>query len=146
MGKLKKAGKVLLILLGLAVLTMAVALAASEPGRREVKNLVIGTIDFHILKDGTYAGEYVGEKDHSRDVLLQVTIASGKITEIKLIKGAVDKEGVPLILTQGLSVKNLFESAVKAQSLQVDAISGATLTSKTHLKALENALLKAPEK
>jgi uncharacterized protein with FMN-binding domain len=32
---------------------------------------------------------------------------------------------------------------IDAQSLQVDTISGATLTSKAYLKAVENALLKA---
>jgi uncharacterized protein with FMN-binding domain len=34
---------------------------------------------------------------------------------------------------------------LSSQSLQVDVISGATLTSKTHLKALEDALKKAQE-
>ncbi|HHV58206.1 MAG TPA: FMN-binding protein, partial [Firmicutes bacterium] len=32
---------------------------------------------------------------------------------------------------------------IKSQSLQVDVISGATLTSKAHLKAVENALEQA---
>jgi uncharacterized protein with FMN-binding domain len=37
----------------------------------------------------------------------------------------------------------LFDRVIEAQSLQVDAISGATLTSKAYLKAVENALEQA---
>jgi uncharacterized protein with FMN-binding domain len=37
----------------------------------------------------------------------------------------------------------LYERVIQAQSLQVDTISSATLTSKAYLKAVENALLQA---
>jgi uncharacterized protein with FMN-binding domain len=37
----------------------------------------------------------------------------------------------------------LYDRVVQAQSLQVDTISGATLTSKAWLQAVENALLQA---
>ncbi|QAT63508.1 FMN-binding protein [Acidilutibacter cellobiosedens] len=37
----------------------------------------------------------------------------------------------------------MFDNVVKSQTLQVDVINGATLTSKVHLKALENALKQA---
>ncbi|WP_368487958.1 FMN-binding protein [Clostridium sp. BJN0013] len=37
-------------------------------------------------------------------------------------------------------MEDLFQKVIELQSLQVDIISGATLTSKAHLKALENAL------
>jgi uncharacterized protein with FMN-binding domain len=40
----------------------------------------------------------------------------------------------------------LFRHVIESQSLQVDVISGATLTSKAHLKALENALEQAETK
>jgi uncharacterized protein with FMN-binding domain len=41
--------------------------------------------------------------------------------------------------------EGLYGSVIEAQSLRVDAISGATLTSKAHLKAVEAALLQAQE-
>jgi uncharacterized protein with FMN-binding domain len=37
----------------------------------------------------------------------------------------------------------LYERVIEAQSLQVDTISGATLTSKAHLQCVENALVQA---
>ncbi|MNW67989.1 FMN-binding domain protein [compost metagenome] len=61
------------------------------------------------------------------------------------MKGALDKEGKPAVLTGGVSIGDLFSNIVKSQSLQVDVISGATLTSKVHLKALENALKQADQ-
>jgi uncharacterized protein with FMN-binding domain len=39
-----------------------------------------------------------------------------------------------------MTIEDLFKRVIDSDSLQVDAISGATLTSKAHLKALENAL------
>ncbi len=46
-------------------------------------------------------------------------------------------------MTNGVTMADLLKKAVETKSLQVDAISGATLTSKAHLKALENALKQA---
>jgi len=39
----------------------------------------------------------------------------------------------------------LFQTAIEAKTLDVDVISGATVTSKTHLKAFENALKQAAQ-
>ncbi|WP_206172748.1 FMN-binding protein [Acidilutibacter cellobiosedens] len=55
----------------------------------------------------------------------------------------MDKEGNSAELTGGLSIDDMFDNVVKSQTLQVDVINGATLTSKVHLKALENALKQA---
>jgi len=74
---------------------------------------------------------------------VKVTISGGEISDIEILKGAVDKEGQPLKIKAGKSIEDLFNEVVESESLQVDVISGATLTSKTHLKALENALEQA---
>jgi uncharacterized protein with FMN-binding domain len=39
--------------------------------------------------------------------------------------------------------ETLYDRVIQAQSLQVDTISGATLTSKAYLQAVENALIQA---
>lgn len=44
-----------------------------------------------------------------------------------------------------MTIDNLFQRGLETESLQVDAISGAALTSKAHLKALENALKQAQQ-
>ena len=100
----------------------------------------IGQIDFSSLNDGTYTGEYTGEKSSMRDVALEVTVQEGKVTGLVILRGALDEEGNPVELKSGVTAKEYLQSALDAQSLQIDAVSGATLTSKTLLKALENAL------
>ena len=66
----------------------------------------------------------------------QVTVASGKVTDITLVT------------TEDPGAKNtqqemLYNRVIASQSLQVDTISGATLTSKAYLQAVENALVQA---
>ena len=136
-----------LFLMMLIVITIAlifiVGIIISAPGRQEIKNLVINSVNFNNLRDGTYVGDYIGTKDHTRDTQIEVTITGGKISNIKILKGALKNDGEPIKLNDGLTIENLFSDVINSQSLKVDAISGATLTSKTHLKALENALKQA---
>lgn len=138
-----KAWVILLIVFGAIVVVAAGGFLADAPGRDEIQALVIHDVDFKNLRDGTFVGEYTGTKSHSRDAQVEVTISGGKISDIKILKGAADNEGKPVKLTGGLSIGDLFNDVMKLETLQVDAISGATLTSKAHLKALENALKQA---
>lgn len=133
---------VLLIISGLALTGILI----DGPGRREIAGLSFPPINFKKLHDGTYIGEYKGTKSHIRDAQVKVSIDGGEISDIEILKGAVDKEGKPVVVRGGKSIVDLFDNVVKSESLQVDVISGATLTSKTHLKALENALEQAEEK
>lgn len=134
---------VIFVILGVLVAVIVGGILSTAPGRREVMNLTINNIDFSKLRDGTYEGEFIGTKDHLRDTKVQVTISSGKISDIKIIKGAINKNGQPAELTGGLSMEDVYGKVKESETLQVDTISGATLTTKTHLKALENALKKA---
>ena len=131
------------IIVGVIAIGVTGGLLADAPGRREIKELSFSTLDFKNLRDGTYIGEYVGEKSHSRDTKVEVLISGGEISDVTILKGAVDKDGKPVEIKEGQSIEYLFDNAIKSQTLQVDVISGATLTSKTHLKALENALEQA---
>ena len=116
---------------------------ADLPSRRELANLEIGSVDFQNLRDGTYTGANEGAAGHMRDATVEVTIAGGEIDRIRILKGAVDEQGNPTEIAGEMTVETLFGRVLEARSLQVDAISSATLTSKAHLKALENALLQA---
>lgn len=147
----KRKGKVrmwiiILIVVGVIAVVSVGGIIISAPGRREIAELDINNINFNKLRDGTYVGEYIGTKDHFRDTKVKVTISGGMITDIEILKGALDKEGKPANLKNGLSMNHLFSDVVKSQTLKVDVVSGATLTSKTHLKALENALKQAQVK
>jgi len=66
----------------------------------------------------------------------QVPVSSGKVTGIQLV-GSKDPGG------KNTQHEVLYDRVIQAQSLQVDTISGATLTSKAYLQAVENALIQA---
>ena len=135
---------VILVIIGVIGIALLGGIMGTEPGRREIKNLTINDINFKNLHDGTYVGEYKGKKDSFRNTRVEVTVSSGRVTGIKVLKGALNKEGKPAeINSKGFTVEDLFEKVIETQSLQVDVISGATLTSKTHIKAVENALEQA---
>lgn len=108
------------------------ALLFTEGERREAKNLPIKAINIQQLRNGTFIGDYAGGKYKWRANKIQVTITDHKLTEIKLLQNAKTQENA--------AKKELFDRVLKSQSLQVDAISGATLTSKGYLKAIELAL------
>ena len=139
----KKVWIVLLSIVGVIGLAMAGGIVFTAPGRAELQNMTIGAVDFGKLRDGVYTGEYRGTKDGSRNAAVQVTIVSGDITDIKVTAGALANEKQMAEIRRGLSINNLFVEVTKSQSMDVDVISGATLTCHAHLKALENALKQA---
>jgi uncharacterized protein with FMN-binding domain len=131
---IKRKGKIrmwiiLLVILVVIAAGMGGAIYFTEPGRRELKNLTIDVMNFKKLRDGTYVGEYKGTIDSMRDAAVKVTVESGKVSDIVELKGALDKDGKPVKIIGGLSVDDLFGRVINSQSLQVDVISGATLTS-----------------
>jgi len=90
----------------------------------------ISDIDITKIKDGEYEGEYRTTLVSSK---VQVYVKNGKIKRIDIIE---HKHG------RGKKGEEVINRVISAQSLRVDAISGATISSKVILKALENALLK----
>jgi uncharacterized protein with FMN-binding domain len=66
----------------------------------------------------------------------QVSVSSGRVTGIQLM-ASKDPGG------KNTQTQALYDRVIQAQSLQVDTISGATLTSKAYLQAVENALVLA---
>lgn len=138
--------KLLLILLSIIsviVLAGAGAIIWDAPARAELKNVVISKVNFESLNDGVYTGEYRGTKNSFRDVSVEVTVKSGAVTKITVIDGANIGGKENAEIAEERSIADLFDKVVDSQSLQIDAISGATLTANAHLKAVENALLKA---
>ena len=133
---------VLACILGVIVIGGGIAFAVFEPGRREAASIVIEDVDFGRLKDGVYVGEYVGAKDHLRDAKVQVTVKGGQLEKVDVTGGALAQKQQQEI-RGGQTLQSLFDRVIQKRSLQVDAISGATITTKTHLKALENALEQA---
>ena len=127
----------------IALVVMAALAAAGGAGwsrlmkeHREARSLPLNAVDFGKLNDGTYHGAYEGGMYKWRANECQVTVSSGKVTDIRLV---ASKDPA----AKNTQAEVLYERVIQAQSLQVDTISSATLTSKAYLKAVENALLQA---
>ena len=103
---------------------------------REARSLPLNAVDFSRLNDGAYHGVYEGGMYKWRANECDVTVANGKVTDIQLA-GSEDPGA------ENTDTEMLYERVIAAQSLQVDTISGATLTSKGYLQCVENALIPA---
>jgi uncharacterized protein with FMN-binding domain len=103
---------------------------------KEARSLPLDAVDFSKLSDGTYHGTYEGGMYKWRANECQVTVSSGRVTDIQLA-GSQDPGG------RNTQHEALYDRVIEAQSLQVDTISGATLTSKAYLQCIENALIQA---
>ncbi len=90
--------------------------------------MVITDRDLSCIDDGVYAGSY---EVFPVAVEVKVAVEDHMITDVELVK---HQNG------QGADAEILTEQIVEKQSLQLDAISGATYSSKVILKAVENAL------
>jgi uncharacterized protein with FMN-binding domain len=130
--------KWILIVMAIILSCVAVACISLSREHREAMNIEINDFDFKHLQDGTYRGTYDGGMHQWRANEVQVTVLSGNVTAIELVEST---EKRPPEFTE-----ELFKRVIEEQSLQVDAISGATLTSKACLKAIEHALTQAEQK
>lgn len=86
------------------------------------------------LKDGTYETQAMG---NNGNVVFKTTIRDGKIASVEVLKS----EETPL-LGQG-ALEKLSKAIVEQQSLKIDAVSGASNSSRAILKAVGEALVKA---
>lgn len=92
-------------------------------------DLVIGGADLNTLGDSEYKGAYESGR-FSNEV--SVTVKDHKITGIELVKDVT--------FSKPEVYETLFNRVMEKQSIEVDTVSGATVTSKAYLKAIENAL------
>ena len=86
------------------------------------------------LKDGTYTGVGTG---YGTDLTVSVTIKDGKITDIQILSN----NETPGFSEQAFST--VPKEIIAAQSTEVDAVSGATFSSRGIMAAVKNALQKA---
>lgn len=128
---MKKILKIILILLVALIIVGAGGLFYITRGLDEGSKVGISPVDPSSLSDGTYKGSYNAGR-WSNEVA--VTIKEGKISEIELIK---DVKFVQERLSD-----EIFGRVMEAQNTTIDAVSGATVTSKAYLKAVEDALTK----
>lgn len=119
---------VMLSILLVLILTGAGVYAYLQRSLDQLVDMPISEIDLTEVEDGTYIGSYA---KFPVDAKVKVTVKDHRITAIDLIEHGNGK-GAPAEVVPG--------KVVEAQSLDVDAVSGATYSSKVILKAIENAL------
>lgn len=106
------------------IIMLAGGLIVVTRGLPEMQELVINDINPGELPDGLYTGEFSRYRWSNR---VKVTIEGGRIMDVQFDSG-------------GALEQKLSERIVADQSLLVDIDTGATVSSKAFLKAVEEAL------
>lgn len=128
---MKKRRIILTVILGIAAVITICGFAAKgiiENNLNQLAFMTVPDVDMTKIEDGTYAGSY---KEFPISVKLEVTVKDHQITSIDLLQ---HRSG------QGKPAEAIIGKVIEAQSLNVDVISVATLSSKVILMAIENAL------
>ena len=135
-GKRKMTGWIITgIIVIIVVIAGGIGWSKVSKEHQQMRNLPLNKVDFSNLKDGTYKGFFEGGMYKWRENEIQVTVENGQVTGIQVLK---HKENRPKVFTD-----KLFNRVIQSQSLQVDVVTGATMTSKAYLQGVENALKKA---
>jgi fumarate reductase flavoprotein subunit len=82
--------------------------------------------------DKIYEGSAFGYRGH---IYVQVSLSGGSISEITVIDSDEDR------FVGGAAMEELIETVIELNSADVDAVSGATITSKGFLEAVRNAIM-----
>ena len=90
----------------------------------------VGVVDLSLVRDGVWEGS-------DRNTTVAVTVKGHRIVQIDYLEHGWT--------TVGRKAQYIRNDIIERQSLQVDVVSGATITSKSILKAVETALMKGME-
>jgi len=97
--------------------------------QERVRSTIVSDVDTSEIPDGSYIGEYDVGFIYAR---VEVYIESGKITDILILEHRNDR---------GMTAESIVDSIISNQTIDVDAVSGATNSSTVLKKAIELALL-----
>jgi len=120
------------VLVVLIILAIAIGIGLSQATKKVDKLMLeeVKTINMSEFEDGNYFGSYDAGLVK---VEVEVILESNKIKEIILIKHTNGK---------GEKGEAVIDNIISNQSLQVDTIASATISSKAIIKAVEHALIK----
>lgn len=118
---------VIVLLIGLACL--GIYLKQVKDYKQTVENMTFKKVNISDIADGTYVGEC---NVNIISAKVEVTVKSGKISNINLLEHKNDR---------GKTAEKVIDKVLNKQKIDVDAVSGATNSSKVIKKAIENALI-----
>lgn len=125
--EMKKWQKVLIVV-ALCVVVLGIAFALLMP-----KPVTVPEVDLSTLPDGQYEGQF---DNGIIAASVSVAVRDHRIEAIDLLS---HRYGL------GQKAEAVLGEVLAAQSLEVDAVSGATLSSNTILRAISNALAEGAE-
>lgn len=99
--------------------------------QKTVKSLTYSDIAIEDIESGTYIGECNVDFIYAK---VAVTMEDGAITQIEILEHKNER---------GAPAERIIDDMIQQQSIDVDAITGATNSSKVIKKAVENALTKS---
>lgn len=121
--------KIILLTLMVFILITAGGMFYLTRGLGSSCKLVINDLKLSAVKDGAYNGKYKNGRWTNE---VNVTVKDHKITNIDLVKD--------VLFSKPEVTKEVFSKVIKEQNINIDTISGSTITSKAYLKSIENAL------
>ncbi len=116
----------LLIIIGL--LGGASYLISLNQYKNAIDSITYKNINASNISDGTYLGDCNVDFIYAK---VKVTVKNGNITDIELIEHKNER---------GTPAEQILQDIVEQQIIDVDAVSGATNSSKVIKKAIDNAL------
>ena len=125
--------KVILLAVFITIVTIGIIggnyLISVQKYKAIIKEIKISNVDLSKVHDGTYTGSFDAIEVAAK---VSVTVKDHKIEDIKLLSHKHDR---------GKPAEVIPADVVKAQSVKVDTITGATNSSKVIEKSIENALV-----
>lgn len=98
-----------------------------------VRQMEIGDVAIDAIRDGEYIGAY---SYSGFEYKVKTIVAAHQIKDIEILQNRNSKHAK---LAEGV-----LSEIIKKQTPKVDAVSGATTTSKALMKAVENSLIHSP--
>ena len=126
---MKKILKIVLSLFVIFSLIIVSGIFYLSRGLNTGENIKLNGVDLQNIEDGVYEGDYQAGRWSNK---LAVVVKNNKIMKIDI------KDDVTFM--NSAVTKEVFNKVIKAQDTRVDTVTGATVTSKAYLKAIENGL------
>lgn len=127
---MKKILKFFLILFLIFILVICGVASYMMLGQNKVLSETPEGIDLSGIEDGTYLGTY---NEYRWDTTVEVTVLNHKITSIVFI----DDQDIANINVSSYVIDNV----ILKQTTKIDAFAGATISSTSYLKSIEDALI-----
>lgn len=124
-----KTGKIIFVVLSIIIILISIGFFVMKGVVSNAKNIQVESVDIKKTPDGNYQGEYKLTPVYAA---VEVTVKESTIEKIEIIQ---HDKGL------GKRAEEIINTIIKVQSLDVDAITGATVSSKAILKAVEQALI-----